>query len=531
MTAIAQLVSFIGGLNPVHVLLCAVIFLVSLWWYRGSKDLPPGPWGVPVLGLLPRVFLELRRGSHPHLLFAEYAKRYGPVFRARVVNKMLVVLNDHESVKQAFLNPNLSDRPPNTLIAEAMKSEGVAMASGEPWKDLRRFSLTVLRSLGVGKSSFEEQIGQEAKALVEEMTSYDGKPFDPKYLFGNAVGNVICSAVLGKRYEYSDEEFTHLMHVIHKIVNYIGSGGLLNAVPVMRVFQRNKTDVYASFGEFRSFLLSVIASHQSEMDPENPRDFIDVFLNEIDTNEKAASNGSVKANGSVRTNGFTPGKANPPNGLPPTRHPYLTNKNIVGTIANLFAAGMETTATTLHWALLYMAVYPEIQQRVQAEIDAVVGRNRLPRMADKQELNFTQAVMLEVQRIAVVTPFGFPHAAAADTELMGFRIPKGSLLVSNFWALFRDPKVWPEPDKFKPERFLDKDGLAFKPEELIPFSTGRRSCIGEHLAKMELFVFFSFFLHQFTFKKPDDAPPYTFESRVGLTRYPVQYQICAIQRN
>ncbi|XP_022095754.1 cytochrome P450 2J6-like isoform X2 [Acanthaster planci] len=522
----------LASVTPVHVLLCGVVCLISWWWCRQSAaGLPPGPWGVPVLGLLPRVFLEQRRGSHPHLLFTEYARHYGPIFSARIVNKTLVVLNDYDSVRQAFQNPNLSDRPPSTLIAEAMKSEGVAMASGEPWKDLRRFCLTVLRSFGVGKSSFEEQIGAEGRALVQTMTSYGGHPFDPKYLIGNAVANVICSVVLGKRYEYSDANFSYLMRVFHRIVNHVGSGGLLNAVPVMRVFTRNKADVYASFGEFRSFILSVVESHRATLDPKNPRDFIDVFLNEIETNEKAMSNGTIQENGSTSTSGFVAKKSIPPNGLPRTHHPHLSDKRIVGTIGNLFAAGMETTATTLLWALLYMAAYPKIQERVQAEIDAVVGRNRLPVMADKPELHFTQAVLLEVQRIAVVTPLGIPHAAASDTEVLGFKVPKGSLLVSNFWALFRDPNIWPEPDKFKPDRFLDKDGLAFKPEELIPFSTGRRSCIGEHLAKMELFIFFSYFMHQFTFEKPDEAPPYTFEARVGLTHYPVPYQIRALQRN
>ncbi|XP_022109968.1 cytochrome P450 2U1-like [Acanthaster planci] len=119
-----------------------------------------------------------------------------------------------------------------------------------------------------------------------------------------------------------------------------------------------------------------------------------------------------------------------------------------------------------------MAIYSEIQQRVQAEIDAVVGRNRLPRLADKLGLNLTRAVIWEVQRMTSIVPLGLPHVAASDTQLQGFLIPRDTILVSNMWRIFRDLKLWPEPEMFKPERFLNDEGKAFKPGEFIPFGVG-----------------------------------------------------------
>ena len=105
-----------------------VLAILTFWWYyrhhQSMKKLPPGPWGWPLLGLLPRILLEIRGGSHPHLLFTKLTRRFGPIFSFNVVNQTLVILNDYASVKQAFQNPHLSDRPPKTLIAEAMKSEG-----------------------------------------------------------------------------------------------------------------------------------------------------------------------------------------------------------------------------------------------------------------------------------------------------------------------------------------------------------------------------------------------------------------------
>ncbi|XP_038059930.1 cytochrome P450 2J6-like [Patiria miniata] len=486
------------------VLLCVVVLLVLRWFLGRPKNLPPGPWGFPLIGSVLAIHREMRRGVEPHDLFMRYAAKYGPVFRLKIFNKTVVVLNDYTSVKEAFQHPQLNDRPDN-LLNELLKSEGVAFASGEKWVELRRFCLTVLRSFGVGKTSFEEKIGTEAEELMKEMSALNGKPFDPKPLLINAVSNVICSVIFGKRYEYADGEFKNLLSMLGENAKLFGSGGAMIFFPALRhlpFMSANKLE--SNVKAIELFLTSIIDNHRAVFDLDNLDDFIDVYLMELRNNQANDKAGA--------------------------KHGHLTEHTFTGTITNLFAAGSETTATTLHWALLYMAVYPDIQQRVQAEIDAVVGRNRLPRMADKPELNFTRAVIWEVQRMTIVAPLGIPHAAASDTQFHGFMIPKGSLLVPNLWAVARDLKVWSDRDQFRPERFLNDKGEAVQAEELIPFSVGRRSCIGEHLAKMELFVFFSFFLHQFTFKKPDDAPPPALKGRGGLTNSPRVFNICAMKR-
>ncbi|XP_072044784.1 cytochrome P450 2U1-like [Amphiura filiformis] len=175
-----------------------------------------------------------------------------------------------------------------------------------------------------------------------------------------------------------------------------------------------------------------------------------------------------------------------------------------------------------------MIAYPDIQSRVQYEIDSVVGRNSLPRVNDK--LPFTEATIMEVQRIASTVPMGVPHAAAADTTLRGYFIPKGTMILSNLWAIHHDQDTWDEPEKFKPERFLDSKGDVCYRNEYVPFSTGRRACLGENLAKMELFVYFTHLLHQFSFKKPDASPPITFESTFGTTNAPLPYELIVTKR-
>ncbi|XP_022095727.1 cytochrome P450 2J6-like [Acanthaster planci] len=487
------------------VLLCLVLLLILRWFFGRPKNLPPGPWGFPIVGSILAIVLEIRRGVQPHNLFMKYAAKYGPVFHLKILNKTVVVLNDYASTKEAFQYPQLNDRP-HMLFTELFKSEGVAMASGEPWIELRRFCLTVLRSFGVGKTSFEEKIGEEAEALMKEMSSFNGKPFNPKPLLSNATSNVICSVIFGKRYDYNNEEFKKLLSLFSENVRLFGAGGVFLFFPALRHLPFVSSNQLELNGQqVRKFITTVIDNHRAAFDSDNLNDFIDVFLKEIKSNEEKAKAG--------------------------VKHGHLTEHSFVGTVANLFAAGTETTATTLQWALLYMAVYPKIQKQVQAEIDDVVGRNRLPRMADKSQLNFTQAVIWEVQRLTIVAPLGVAHAAASDTQLRGFTIPKGALLVPNLWAVSHDSNVWPEPDQFKPERFLNDQGEAAKVDELIPFSVGRRSCIGEHLAKMELVIFFSYLMHQFTFKKPDNSLPLSLKGRGGFTNSPVEYDICVCKRD
>ncbi|XP_022106868.1 cytochrome P450 2J6-like [Acanthaster planci] len=483
------------------ILLMCSLLLVIRWLVSRRNKLPPGPWGFPFVGSIPSLLWGLRGGLGPHQIFRKYAATYGPVFHLRILNKTLVVLNDFAAIKEAFQNPHLNDRP-KTLGTEVLKINGIAWTSGRPWIKLRRFCSTVLRSFGTGTSSFEDKIRREAEQLIREYGAFEGVPFDPKPKLGNAVANVICSVIFGKRYEYSDREFTRLQGLLGRNVELLGAGGAVNFFPGLRHLPFLAVDEVLS----------------------NSEEILNFLENIINSNDTAHGDGSSKFTDAYL--GTNPARLSLADDCP-----QLRGRNIVGTISNLFAAGSETTSTTLQWALLYMVVYPKIQQRVQAEIDTVVGRNRLPCMADKSGLSFKQAVIWEVQRVSNILPLGVPHAAALDTHFRGFLIPKGAFIISNLWAAFHDPNIWPEPQEFNPQRFLDDNGKPKRPEEFIPFGIGRRVCIGDHLAKMELFLFFGYFMHQFTFKKEDNTPPLAMNGRAGITYSPVPFKVCAIPRD
>ncbi len=120
-----------------------------------------------------------------------------------------------------------------------------------------------------------------------------------------------------------------------------------------------------------------------------------------------------------------------------------------------------------------MIAYPDIQRKIQDEIDSVVGRNRLPNISDREHLPYTEATMMEIQRIGSVAPLAVPHYASEDTALLGYNIPKGTIVLGNIWAVHYDPKKWKDPESFCPDRFLNNGVLIDQPEQYLPFSVGK----------------------------------------------------------
>ncbi|XP_072021521.1 cytochrome P450 2U1-like [Amphiura filiformis] len=244
----------------------------------------------------------------------------------------------------------------------------------------------------------------------------------------------------------------------------------------------------------------MIAEHKEKFDSSILDCYLDVYLSQI---EKSKENGTESE---------------------------VNEDNLISTIRDIYMAGTETTATTLRWLMLYMMEYPQVQSRIQEELDAVVGRNRMPRMSDKPNLVYTRATILEVQRIQSLGPIGFPHRSSQNTFIGDFEIPAGTIVVPNVWAIDHDPDVWLDPGRFDPDRFINKDGEVFREEEIIPFGIGHRACVGESLAKIELLLIFSYLLHQFTFKKADEMTTLNFKGVVGAAYSPQYFEIVAVKR-
>ncbi|XP_040002079.1 cytochrome P450 2U1 [Xiphias gladius] len=497
-------------------------------FYRKRRDLaniPPGPKPWPVVGnfggfLVPSS-IQRRFGQQSAstsavrnaiVILTEQADIYGNVYSLFVGSQLIVVLNGFEVVKDALSNhPDVfSDRPDIPAVTIMTKRKGIVFAPYGPiWRKQRKFCHTILRNFGLGKLSLEpcilEGLATVKTELLRRNEESGGAGVDLAPLISNAVSNVICSMVLGQRFHHEDREFHTLLGLMERGLEICVNSPavLINIFPLL---------YYLPFGVFKElrqverditvFLKRIIAKHRETLDPENPRDLVDMYLMETLAQQAAGEEDS----------GFT--------------DDYLFY--IVG---DLFIAGTDTTTNSVLWILLYMVLYPDVQDKVQEEIDEVVGRHWVPSLIDKGSLPFTEATIMEVQRLTVVVPLGIPHMASRTTEFRGYTIPKGTVILPNLWSVHRDPTLWDDPDSFNPARFLDDNGELLRKECFIPFGIGRRVCMGEQLAKMELFLTVTSLLQAFKFRLPEGLPPPPLHGRFGLTLAPCPYTVCVSTRS
>ncbi|XP_060113320.1 uncharacterized protein LOC132585443 [Heteronotia binoei] len=494
-------------LDPVSLLLLFVLsvaFFLKMgnFWSTSKENLPPGPRPWPLFGNLH--LLDLKR---PYRTMTQLSKQYGPVFSFQMGSQKMVVLTGYETVKEALVNQAdaFAERAMVPMFEEFAKGYGIVFAHGENWKVMRRFLLTTLRDYGMGKRTIEDKIVEECHFLKQKFESYKGKPFETTVTMNAAVANIIVSILLGKRYEYEDPTFVRLLNLVNENVRLIGSPSVMlyNMFPALGFLSAGRRTVLGNVKEMHAFIQDTFIEHLKELDVNDQRSLIDTFL--IQQQEEKSKN---------------------------QMNEFYHNENLKVSVGNLFAAGMETTSTTLRWGLLLMMKYPEIQNKVQEEITKVIGSAQ-PQTEHRSKLPYTDAVIHEVQRFANILPMGLPHATTVDVTLKGYFIPKGTYILPLLYSVLYDESQWEKPLQFYPGHFLDSEGKFVKRDAFLPFSAGRRICIGETLAKMELFLFFTSLLQRFTFQP---APGMSKEDldltpAVGATTPPKPFSFCALPRS
>ncbi|KAJ1108349.1 hypothetical protein NDU88_005725 [Pleurodeles waltl] len=465
-----------------------------------KSKLPPGPFPFPFLGNV----LQLNSKNMAQSLI-KLSEKYGPVFMVHLGSKPLLVLCGYETVKEALVDQgeDFSGRGNFVIFHLLSKGNGVFATKEESWKQMRRFSLMTLRNFGMGKRSIEERIQEEAQMLVEEFRKTKELAFDPTFFFSKAVSNVICSVVFGNRFDYEDKKFLYLLQLFNQHFHFAGSswGQLFTCFPqIMRLLPGPHNKAMHNAKTVRRLVKEYIKEHQATLDPSNPRDFIDCFLIKMQQE-----------------------KQNPDS--------EFSKKNLVATTVIMFVAGTETVSTTLRYGLLIFLKNPEIEEKVHQEIDRVIGQSRPPCMEDRMKMPYTEAVIHEIQRFIDIIPLNIPYSVTRDTTFREYSIPKGMDVIAILSSVLHDQKKFGNPECFDPRRFLDDNGNVKKNEALMPFSTGKRKCLGEGLARMELFLFFTTILQNFTLKVPGNVDDIDLSpERSGFSQCPQRYTLKLIPR-
>jgi len=467
-------------------LVAGLITVVILWWckstnLKGNLKQLPGPWGLPILGYIP--FLS----SKPYLTFTELAKRYGNVYSVRLGSRNVVVLNDYQSTKEAFSQDVFIGRPPDTPFELNKETDESGAFFGLGWKEQRRFVLHMLRDLGLGRSKMEGSIQEEITALLGYLEKNENKPFCVREVLIPSVINNISSLIFGKKFKYDDPERLMISNFVTETSKAAGQVVWLIFFPwirrILKFFNIEIDEVRKQGQGLKNYIKKEIEEHERTFNPDNIRDFIDAYILEIQQKKD---------------------------------DPAFTKPVLEDLAGAIFGGGSETVRQSVEWLLLLTASRQEGQRRIQSEIREVIGSDRFPEWLDQKSMPYTTAFIQEMLRWRTLIPINLLRYTLADTELNGYFIPKHSTILSNHWAIHHDPAFWgSDAEEFRPERFLDEKGNLKKVEQYVPFSTGKRACPGEPMAKVEVFLYFVSILQKFDVRLPEGKEA-DFEGELGI---------------
>ncbi|XP_010963135.1 vitamin D 25-hydroxylase [Camelus ferus] len=493
--------AFAAALRGSLFLLLFALGVRQLLKQRRPSGFPPGPSGLPFIG---NIYSLAASAELPHVYMKKQSQVYGEIFSLHLGGISIVVLNGYDVVKECLVHQSeiFADRPCLPIFMKMTKMGGLLNSRyGRGWVDHRRLAVNSFRCFGYGQKSFESKILEETKFFTDAIETYSGRPFDFKQLITNAVSNITNLIIFGERFTYEDTDFQHMIELFSENVELAASASvfLYNAFPWIDILPFGKhQQLFRNADVIYDFLSRLIEKASINRKPRLPQHFVDAYLDEMDQ-----------------------GKNDPSS--------TFSKENLIFSVGELIIAGTETTTNVLRWAVLFMALYPNIQGRVQKEIDLIIGPSGKPSWDDKCKMPYTEAVLHEVLRFCNIVPLGIFHATSEDAVVRGYSIPKGTTVITNLYSVHFDEKYWRDPDIFYPERFLDSNGHFVRKEALVPFSLGRRHCLGEQLARIEMFLFFTAFLQQFRLHFPHELVP-NLKPRLGMTLQPQPYLICAEKR-
>ncbi|RUS69025.1 hypothetical protein EGW08_023213, partial [Elysia chlorotica] len=337
-------------------------------------------------------------------------------------------------------------------------------------------------------------------AYIDVLSTYRGEPRDVSLLTKTAVANVICSIIVGRRFEYDDAYFVTFIQKLDELFHLSESSSLFTVFPWLRYLPGDLFDAKRRTGIYR-YIMDLFCYHYINKAKQDGEDVTESFITAYLQEEK-----KMKEQGQKST---------------------LDDENLARNIIALFLAGTDTTSTLLQWFLLYMLHYPDAQSKIFAEISEVIGLERPPSLQDKFKLHLTNAAIIETQRIST-TPFNLPHACNEDTVVKGYTIPAGATVITNLDSIFLNENIWKDPWTLKPNQPTNQ--LTLHVCELHSCYPGRRACPGESLAKMEIILFVTSLLQRFELRPEEPGRLPSLEPTQGMIFAPKPFKIRCVDR-
>ncbi|XP_071693592.1 cytochrome P450 78A5-like [Rutidosis leptorrhynchoides] len=454
---------------PLYVVVLLSIFTFFLFpgglaWALSkscSKPSISGPSGFPILGLL---FTFTSSLTHIHLSKLSKSFNATSLMSFSVGFTRFIISSEPETAKEILNSSAFADRPVKESAYELLFHRAMGFAPyGEYWRNLRRISSTYLfspkRITTFGK--FRETLGAKLVTQVTVSMNSDGYVVVKKLLHLASLNNVMIT-VFGKSYnDFNGNEGFELEELVSEGYELLGTFNWSDHFPIIWRFdfQGVRKRCRDLVSKVNVFVTNIINEHREKRLNNNEvvyeGDFVDVLL-DLESEHK------------------------------------LSDDDMIAVLWEMIFRGTDTVAILMEWILARMVLHPEIQSRAQMEIDRVVGPGRAVGDSDLCNLPYLHAIVKETLRVHPPGPLlSWARLAIHDTQVGPHMVPAGTTAMVNMWAITHDKKIWAEPERFNPDRFMKEDiSIMGSDLRLAPFGAGRRVCPGKTmgLATVQLWL-------------------------------------------
>lgn len=483
------------------IIACVLWMVKSFISRRYSKQyrIPPGPPALPVIGNLP-VFMT---GKPPYRVMKNLADKYGSVFSLKIGSTPFLVLNDVDSIREALHHRavDFAGRPCMYSISLMSRNNcDIVFGDYTPgWRLHRRATAAALHKSvrGNGCESMSAKITREAKSLNDLLMKKAGPVCDIEDELNLAIINIISQLTFATRYTLDDPEYRALVDSNQKFSSLLKPGDPVDVFPaLLKIFPSKKLRLVQELIDSRDAILQKkYEEHLATFDPSNIRDITDTMI--------ATMKESKDQNG----------------------NDVFSADHVVMATWDMFLGGYEATYKTIKWAIAYLIHHPEVQDKIQLEMQEAIGSD-LPTWEDRSKLPYLEATVLETLRHSSMSSMNGPRRTTCDTHVKGYDVPKDTTVFCNLWWVHHDPKNWKDPLSFRPEHFLNEDGRVFVPKTFLAFSLGSRACIGSQLALMQLILLLGGLLQRFNLRQAAGEPMPSLDPGSELVRTVSNYTMC-----
>lgn len=467
------------------VVLTCVLVLLALYnaiedlYLIYVKKLPPGPLSLPVLG-----GLYLLNPKQPHLSLEKLYRKYGPIFSLRMGTMgRVIIIMDKDLLNEVLESPYIHDRP--ILPAFEFVNKGASgigsCAYGKRW-----MTITKMFHRGLSKISFSD-FEMKATHAYEQLldllvTNSKCDDYYPRNDMTRACSAIFSTMIYGTESEHLDSEGLKTRIYYHNmIMSILNPSNPMNIIPILWKLPSPVKQKLEECLQIRDTLFDESFMKHSDKYTGNIEDVMDILVDFEKNN--------------------------------PHKLEEIRRNDLFLSTWTLYLAGCDTTTDVSLWILLYLCVFPDVQEKIREEIDALFDEDIENILEQKHMLNYTRAAILECLRLSSPIALGLPRCTNRDMTFAGYNIPKGTVVMPNQWHLHHDEKLWPNPFELQPERFLDKEGQLFSNNHIfqkmpyMPFSKGKRPCLGQLVALDLLLLFVTQLLKKAIVRLPAGFKP------------------------